>query len=80
MKNVIPSLYPGLNESDSIKTPSKLPTILLWKKHGSLTDKPIEIDQHELLKCFRYDINMKDGTIDEQEFNRIIKEFLKKNN
>ena len=49
----IASLYPGINESDSFKAPKKLPTLLLYKKGRPLTEKPVEIDRHQLYGCFK---------------------------
>ena len=80
MKDVIATLYPGLNESESFKTPSKLPTLLLYKKGAALTDDPVEIDRNELLKCFRFNADMENGTIDKQQFDKIVRKFLKDNN
>jgi len=51
----IPIVYKGLNESEAFKTPSKLPTVLLYKRGAPLTEGPVELDRFELLKAFKSD-------------------------
>ena len=55
---IIASVFPGVNESPSFIVPKKLPSLLFYKKGAALNEKPIEIDQLELLKIFK--INKKD--------------------
>ena len=61
--------YEGWNESDYFKTPSKLPTILLFK-NGE--EEPVEIDRFELLRSAAH-------KHDAEHFGPMIKQFLKEN-
>jgi len=74
----IASMLPGINESDSFKTPKKLPTLLYYKKGAALTEKPQEIDRHMLYECFnRSEDDIFTGEIEQLKFERLIKKFVK---
>ena len=70
----IATIYPGTNESEDFKVPSKLPTFMLYKKGGSLNDGPVQLDRMELLKSMTTS-----GKINPKKFDKILKDFIKKN-
>jgi len=78
-KPTIPIVYGGRNESEAFITPAKLPTVLLYKRGAPLTEGPVELDRLELLKAFRSSSLPVDEQIDEKAFDKVLKDFMKKN-
>jgi hypothetical protein len=58
LDDVIPILYPGINESEVFKVPKKLPTIIYFKKDGS----PVELDRFKLMTL------SSDSQVDKKQF------------
>jgi hypothetical protein len=69
LDDVIPILYPGINESEVFKTPKKLPSIIYFKNDGT----PVELDRFKLMNL------ASDSKIDKKQFENTLKEFLKSN-
>ena len=69
LDDVIPILYPGINESEVFKVPQKLPSILYFKQDGT----PVELDRFKLMNL------ASDSKIDKKQFENTLKEFLKSN-
>ena len=69
LDDVIPILYPGINESEVFKVPQKLPSILYFKQDGA----PVELDRFKLMTL------ASDTKIDKKQFENNLKEFLKSN-
>ena len=69
LDDVIPILYPGINESEVFKVPSKLPSIMYFKNDGT----PVELDRFKLMNL------ASDSKIDKKQFENTLKEFLKSN-
>ena len=68
-----------MNESDSFRKPDKLPTLLLYRKDDPKYSEPVEIDRLDLFKSFHFDQSLKTGYVDKKEFEKIIRDFLRKN-